>query len=187
VFNRRKRESVAPDQDAVVDRVLCLSAVVMLGAIAAGVEDGTMEEAQAAAYVTESHRWLIREQLADALSRRERALIAKPLADWTPEESLAADWRNESAGVLLWALSALDDMPPPDARFEREFSLVPLLAPTTAFRKATSLRPPEEIDGARLAAEQAPHGAGVTERQYALNWLAGRASDWDSVPTGRSS
>ena len=187
MFNRRKREPVAPDQDAVVDRVLCLSAVVMLGAIAAGLGDGTMEEAQAEAYVTESHRWLIREHLADALSRRERALIAKPLADWTPGESLAAEWRNESAGVLLWALSALDAIPPHDARFEREFSLVPLLAPTVDFRKATSLRAPEEIDGARTAAEGPPAGPGTAERQYALNWLSGYAADWDAVPSGRPS
>jgi hypothetical protein len=186
VFNRKKRDPVAPDQDAVVDRVLCLSAVVMLGAIATGVVEGTLEEEQAAAYLTESHRWLIREHLADALSRRERALIAKPIADWTPQEALAADWRNESAGVLLWALAALDAMPAHDARFEREFSLVPLLAPTVDFRKATSLRDADAIEEARAAAAQAPAGTGSSERQQALNWLSGYSADWDSVPSGRS-
>jgi hypothetical protein len=187
VFNRKKREPVAPDQDAVVDRVLCLSAVVMLGAIATGVVEGTIEEEQAAAYLTESHRWLIREHLADALSRRERALIAKPLADWKPQEALAAGWRNEAAGVLLWALAALDEMPPHDARFEREFSLVPLLAPTVDFRRATSLREPDAIEDARIAAGQSPAGEGTAERQYALNWLSGYSADWDSVPAARSS
>jgi hypothetical protein len=153
VFNRRKREPAAPDQDAVVDRVLCISAVAMLGAIAAAVEDGTMEDGPAAAYLTESHRWLIRENLAHALSGSERRLLAKPLADWTEGESILANWRSESMGVLLWALSALDDMPPYDARFERLPSFVPLLAPTIGFRKDTDLRSPEEITRARAVAE----------------------------------
>jgi len=186
VFSRRKREPAPPDQDAVVDRALCLSAVVMLGAIAAGVADGTVDEAQAEAYLTESHRWLIREHLADALSSGERALIAKRLPDWTPAEARAADWRNESAGVLLWALSALADLPPEDTRFERQLGLVPLLAPTVAFRKATSLRGADEIERARSSLAGATAGEGTAERQRALSWLAGFAADWDSLPTGRS-
>ena len=40
---RRKRERVAPDQDAVVDRVLCLSVTVMLGTIVAALEEGEMD------------------------------------------------------------------------------------------------------------------------------------------------
>jgi Domain of unknown function (DUF4272) len=153
VFTRRKRELVAPAQDAVVDRVLCISAVAMLGAIAAALEDGTMEAGPAAEYLTESHRWLIRENLAHALSGSERKLLAKPLADWTGDELIGANWRSESMGVLLWALSALDDMPPYDARFERLPSFVPLLAPTIGFRKETDLRPAEEIARARAVAE----------------------------------
>jgi Domain of unknown function (DUF4272) len=179
VFSRRKREPAPPDHDAVVDRALCLSAVVMLGAIAAGVADGTVDEAQAEAYLTESHRWLIREHLADALSGGERALIAKRLPDWTAAESRAADWRNESAGVLLWALSALDGIPPEGTRFERRLGLVPLLAPTVPFRKSTSLREADEIERARGSLDSATAGEGIAERRHALNWLAGRAADWD--------
>jgi hypothetical protein len=153
VFRRRKRERVAPDQDAVVDRVLCTSVVAMLGAIAAGVAEGTMDDGQAAQYLTESHRWLRRETLADALSTRERALIAKPLADWDEQESRDAGWRSESAGVLLWALSLSDDMPPYDVRFERLPAIVPLLGPTAGFRRTANLRSPEAIGRARDLAE----------------------------------
>lgn len=153
MFNRRKREPVAPGQDAVVDRVLCISAVAMLGAIAVALEDGTMESGPAAEYLTETHRWLIRENLTHALSGSERKLLAKPLGDWTEGESIVANWRSESMGVLLWALSALDGMPPYDTRFERLPSLVPLLAPTIGFRRATNLRSPEEIARAREVAE----------------------------------
>ena len=246
MFRRRKREPVAPDQDAVVDRALCLSAVAMLGAIATGVEDGAMDEARAAQYLTESHRWLIREKLAGALSVRERALLAKQITSWTPRELSDAGWRNEALGVLLWSLSALDDVPPYDVSFERLPALVPLLAPTSDFRKLARLRPPDVIASARDLAElwhwrsrtrhlqehdshaarrhdldaittgggagsyaagsipqpidgdfpaygksyralDAGEYAAVTssavERKYALNWLCGYASDWDSVPT----
>jgi len=106
VFGRRKHERVPPNRDAVVDRVLCVSVVAMLGAIVAGLAEGAMDDARAGEYVAESHRWLRREQLADALTIGERHLIAKSLADWSERESVAAGWRSESAGVLLWALSA---------------------------------------------------------------------------------
>jgi hypothetical protein len=153
VFGRRKRQRVAPDRGAVVDRALCLSAVAMLGAISAAVTDGTMDEDKAAAYLRETHRWLIREQLAAALSGRERALLAKAFADWTQGEAAAAGRRSEALGVLLWALCALDEMPAYDVRFESLPSLVPLLAPTPEFRSTASLRPAEDIRRARDVAE----------------------------------
>jgi hypothetical protein len=125
----------------------------MLGAIAAGVEEGEMDEARASAYLTESHRWLIREQLAGALSIRERALLAKQITTWTAREVTDAGWRSETLGVLLWSLSALDEMPPSDVPFERLPGLVPLLAPTADFRQAARLRPAEDIRRAREVAE----------------------------------
>jgi hypothetical protein len=153
VLGRRKRERVAPDREAVVDRVLCIAAVAMLGAIAAAVEDGEMDEGQAGEYLKESHRWLIREQLVAALSGSERTLLARPLSDWSPRDALDASGRNESLGVLLWALSAVDEMPAYDTSFERLPSFVPLLAPTAGFRTTASLRPPEVIARARDLAE----------------------------------
>lgn len=184
---RRKRERVAPDQDAVVDRVLCLSVTVMLGTIVAALEEGEMDGEHAERYVTESHRWLRREQLAEALSVRERALIIKPLADWTERERSDAGWRSESVGVLLWALSSFDDIPAYDTRFETLPALVPLLAPTAEFRATASLRSPDLLAQAREAAELA-HGRAPgpipVERLHALNWLSGNGSDWDDVPTG---
>ena len=207
MFGRRKRQPVAPDQNAVVDRALCISAVVMLGVIASGVDEGTMDAGQAGEYLKESHRWLIREQLTAALSIQERALLAKALTDWTERDALGANWRSEALGVLLWALSALDEMPPYDERFERLPAFVPLLAPTADFRRTANLRSAEDIGRARYLAERwhararAPQlgerdhpqvervaldadvTAAVVERHYALNWLCGYASDWDSVPT----
>src|SRR6476646_9180905 len=99
MFRRRKREPIAPGEDVVVGRVLCVSIVAMLGAIATAVSEGTADDEQAGQYVTESHRRLIREKLVDHLSGRERALIAKDLAEWTQQELTNATRRNESLGV----------------------------------------------------------------------------------------
>lgn len=211
MFSRRKREPPAPGQDAVVDRVLCVSAIAMLGAIAAAVAEGTMDDEAAAKYLTESHRWLIRENLSSALSAGERARLAKPVPEWTQAEVIEANWQNEAMGVLLWAIAALEELPPYDARFERLPSSVPLLASTSDFRGAARLRPPEAIGEARRVAElwhwraRTSHlldgddprarvraldadeysavASSAVERHRALNWLAGRAADWDSVPT----
>jgi hypothetical protein len=153
VFRRRKSEPSPPGQDEIVDRVLCIAVTAMLGAVLANLRDGALDESRAAQYATEAHRWLRRENLADSLSARERALVAKPLEEWTEQESIEVGWGDESAGVLLWAISAVDDLPPYDTRFESLPSLVPLLAPTADFRQAARLRPAEEIRRARDLAE----------------------------------
>jgi hypothetical protein len=173
VFGRRKRQPAAPDQNAVVDRALCLSAVAMLGAIAGAVDSGEMNTDQAAKYLTESHRWLIREQLAGALSIRERALLAKQITDWTERESADAVGSTGALGALLWSLSALDEMPRSDVPYERLTGLVPLLAPTSDFRKLAVLRPADVIANARDLATTA------TERRHALGWLCGESAGWD--------
>jgi hypothetical protein len=246
VILRRKRTPGPPDEDAVVDRALCVSAIAMLGAIAAAVAERTMDEAAAERYLVESRRWLIREGLANALSSDEKALLAKPIAEWSEPELELASRRNEAMGVLLWALAAVEQLPGYDAPFERLPSSVPLLAATTEFRDAARLRSGDELERARAVAELwhwrartrqlmesgdpragdhdldaiarqaaalataegsipppidgdfpvrgtafaalgpdefADVAATAAERHYAFNWLAGRAADWDHVPT----
>jgi hypothetical protein len=173
VFGLRKR-SAAPDQKAVVDRALCLSAVTMLGAIAGAVEQGEMDAEQASRYLTESHRWLIREQLTGALGIRERALLAKGITEWSERESQQAVAGSGSLGTLLWALSALAEMPRSDVPYESLTELVPLLAPTAEFRASVSLRPRDVIASARELA------ATDTERRHALDWLCGDSPNWDA-------
>jgi hypothetical protein len=153
VFRRRSSEPSLPVQDEVVDRVLCIAVTTMLGAVVANLRGGALDDEGAARYAAESHRWLRRENLADSLSGAERALVAKSPAEWSEKESIDADWRNETLGVLLWAISAVGDLPPYDERFQDLPSRVPLLAPTAGFRRAASLRPPDELTRARDIAE----------------------------------
>jgi hypothetical protein len=53
VFSRRKSKLGPPDAAAVAERVLCIAAVAMLGAIAAGVDDDAMEVDEAARYLVD--------------------------------------------------------------------------------------------------------------------------------------
>lgn len=153
MFRRRKSDPAPPGQDEIVERVLCIAVTAMLGAVLANLRDGALDDGRAGQYATESHRWLRRENLADSLSARERTLVAKPLEEWSEQEAIDVSWGNESAGVFLWAISAVDDLPPYDTRFESLPSLVPLLAPTADFRQAARLRPADEIKRARDLAE----------------------------------
>jgi Domain of unknown function (DUF4272) len=191
VFRRRKSAPAPPTQDDVVDRVLCIAVTTMLAAVVANRREGALDEAQAEQYAAESHRWLRRENLADALTVGERALVAKSLEDWSERESVDTDWRNESVGVLLWAISAIPELPVYDGRFGELAPLVPLLAPTDEFRRVASLRPAEELEAARAEAyrprdeaEPADVRAIARERRRALNWLCGASATWDSAPTG---
>lgn len=191
MFRRRKTEPAPPTQDEVVDRVLCVAVTTMLAAVVANRREGALDDAMAEQYAAESHRWLRRENLADSLTIAERALVAKSLEDWSERESIDADWRNESEGVLLWAISAIAELPARDTRFEDLPSLVPLLAPTAEFRRVASLRPPDELERARADAyrdldpgEQADAAVIARERRRALNWLCGASSDWDSASSG---
>jgi hypothetical protein len=161
VFRRRKPAPGPPGEAAVVDRLLCVSAIAMLGAIATAVAEREMDDAAAERYLVEARRWLIREGVSGALGAGEKAMLAKPLAEWTAEELETATLRNEAVGVLLWAVAGVEELRPPDTPFERLPADVPLLAATAGFRAAARLRPLGEIEAARAATVlQAPSSRG---------------------------
>jgi hypothetical protein len=211
MLRRRKPVPGPPGESAVVDRVLCVSAIAMLGAVAAAVAEREMDDDAAEKYLVESRRWLIREGLSGALSAGEKRMLAKPMAEWTAGELDAASRRNEAVGVLLWAIAAVAELPPHDMPFERLPSDVPLLAPTAGFRSAARRRPPEDVERARAATELRQRQASTSraedgdatasgtavagadelaaleviaaERHDALAWLTG-AAGWHDVPAG---
>jgi len=136
--------------------------------------------------------------IQDGLSPKEAAFIALPNPRTADKVQFA--WRYEAAWVMLWALSSVDDLPPPKeivdvraiAEIVRGENVGTLLA-------KTSLRPMEEIlDQADLIYRyrwalvdagmndrDPPAGLdpGVAlERHRALNWLIGYlGQQWDDV------
>jgi hypothetical protein len=91
--------------------------------------------------------------LTELYSSVERGLIDRHPSTWTPQEVVNATWRQESIGVLLWALSEYEELPPYDSEFANVAEVVPVLAPTEQFVTQAVLRPDDEIERARDVAE----------------------------------
>jgi hypothetical protein len=84
--------------------------------------------------------------LTELYSSVERGLIDRHPSTWTPQEVVNATWRQESIGVLLWALSEYEELPPYDSEFANVAEVVPVLAPTEQFVTQAVLRPDDEIE-----------------------------------------
>ncbi|MGE5227264.1 MAG: DUF4272 domain-containing protein [Planctomycetaceae bacterium] len=183
-------ERRGPSADEVADRALVLYAFTRRAAIEYALGefgDDPRRHAQAEAARAETDRWLDRESLVDALADVERRLFAAPSGSWPREAIADGMWRKESLAVLLWAIGALDALPP----FGEEADQTALDAAVTApgsvssFRANARLRPAEELAGAWgeadawFAATEGRTGEDATlasisaERLRALRWLRG--------------
>jgi hypothetical protein len=238
-----------PDENETARRALCLGALVMRGKFESIAASGsshmvTVHEELA----TQLNIWLADEGLISSQSTLEKPLVSRALGSWNRQENIDVAWRANALGVILWALSQFEELPPWDTQFTPQETIKPLnlFAPTKAFLEKVSLRPDVEVEKARdlaelwhwrartrrlqedgimpedgsdlaetvrrAAAEAHTNGeipepidgdfpafgksyselsqeeyslatSIAVERHYALNWLCGYASDWDSVPT----
>ncbi len=122
--------------------------------------------------------WVREQGLKRHFSEREQALFSRPLGAWSEPDVLAVSWRKESLGVLLWALSSLDELPPYDEEFPDQSHLdcIGWLQPAAEFLQAAVLRPLVELEGARHAAELWHWRARASRLQRAQPRLAKRYS-----------
>jgi hypothetical protein len=99
--------------------------------------------------------WLNNEGITDYLSGAEQHLLQKAPGRWTERTLTSVGWRIESAGVMLWALNRLDDLPPCDTRFELDEVLEPLdiFNSTIDFIWCATLRPEADLFALRDRAE----------------------------------
>src|SRR5690606_18902572 len=140
-----------PDRAATARRVAALATFLLRAGL---------EESRNAKAVDEWTRafeaWLQEPFVAESLSPREAALIKQPARSWSFDDRVAAQWRAEALGCLLWALGEIDEIPAYDTPFS-----VPLLLercgvlrrPPGAVAARPALRAPAEIDRARDIAE----------------------------------
>jgi hypothetical protein len=100
-------------------------------------------------------QWLEREGIAPYLTRTERQLLHQTPGTWPDRLLVNTSWRIESLGVMLWALRAIDEMPPFDTRFALDELLPPLevLTPTVDFIWLAELRPADELATMRDCAD----------------------------------
>jgi hypothetical protein len=148
----RRRRKQTQSQTAVVDRVLCLASVWILGSVAAAVRTRVSGDGQDL-MLPAVRAWLGDEGLEARLSPHERALVAGRVEDWSRRDITDANWRAESIGTLLWALSSIDALPPYDREFGQPVDGVPMFGPTAGFRAAARLRDADTIGRARIVAE----------------------------------
>lgn len=142
----------APDAHAIALRALCLTAIAAAGAYATVLlaePDATDEVIEATTELTE---WIVEDGLGPALSEAERALLEHPLDEWSEEQRIAAASRGESLGVLLWALSIVDELPPWDEPIDA-VEVAPLGDTVDELLERAQLRASDELERARDIAD----------------------------------
>ena len=99
--------------------------------------------------------WLGRENLKQALSPVEKALMAKAPGEWSRKEMVDVSWRREALTALEWGLQLLDSIPPPDSWVPLEdlFDAVAFLRNPADLLAGRSLRSDKELFEKRDAAE----------------------------------
>jgi hypothetical protein len=53
-----------------------------------------------------------------AFTPRERALLARPVADWSPQDVVDVIWHGEALGTLAWSLALEEELPGYDEPFD---------------------------------------------------------------------
>lgn len=142
----------APVTEEVALRALCLTAIAAAGAYATVLvaePDATDEVVEATEELTE---WIVEDGLGPSLTDAERELLHLPLDEWSEQQRIAAASRGEALGVLLWALSVVDDMPPWDEPFDA-VEEAPLGDTPEELIERARLRPAEELERARDLAD----------------------------------
>lgn len=143
---------VPPSLHDVALRALCLAAVSTAGAYATALlaEPDTADEVDEAA--ADLIEWVEEDGVEPGLSAGERTLLESPLGEWSDAQRLAAGGRAESLGVLLWALSLVEELPPWDAPFDA-VEAVPLGETAEELAERSRLRAADELERARDVAD----------------------------------
>jgi len=99
--------------------------------------------------------WLAKEGISNYLSPQEKDLVGKTLGSWTMEEIVASSWRTEALGVILWALSSIERIPPYDTKFSKPQILarIGLGVNASEFAAKTRQKPPQDVSRERNIAE----------------------------------
>jgi hypothetical protein len=147
-------------------------------------------------------KWLRDEGLWNELTPSELALLSKEHP--STQELIDAGWKSEALLVLLWVLTKVDSLPPPNQQCDTSLfqELLPPFASTTAsqFIASASRRSDEALicfadETLQLhwqARDAKAHGRAVEtldieiiqERHHAINWTIGYDGlPWDEVTT----
>lgn len=145
-----------PDATAVAYRAISLGCLVTRAQVeqvmhGMGGKSTALHEATSARL----DYWMGNEHLHDRLSAREAELLGRPIGSWEHQDLVDTSWRVESIGVMLWALSLLDRVPPWDTPFDQRETMEALgiFSKVSKFMSAARLRRREDIRKARDVAQ----------------------------------
>lgn len=142
-------------------------------------------------------RWVEANGVAEHLSPRERALLAKPNAEVTPQERAELRGYMEGLWALLWAGGVAYDLSPDRAVPTDMARLVPSLKKNEGASMLSGrvrLRSAAELAGMRDEYERRygtimndlsppDHITRVEQRRKALAWVLDPTADWDTMVT----
>jgi len=101
-----------PPAEVVAKRALCLTAIVLrYNAESLFRRTGHDTKTEAVSWWKDVRRTIDKHGLRDGFTQSEFELVARDLGSWSRQEVINGSWRIEAAGVLLWALGHVPEMP----------------------------------------------------------------------------
>ncbi len=146
-----------PDEKKVIDRAISL-AVLFLRAQAEAIYSSSKDEEVLKIekdFFDEVDHWMEDENIKNILSEKEKLLLGKEIGKWEEVEIFLSLSYLEDLGILLWALSFIDKMPPYEEGFKLNdvINLIPVLKSRKEFEKRAKLRNYKELMKEREIAE----------------------------------
>jgi hypothetical protein len=133
---------VPPEQAAVVERALCLTALVVRGFLETAILLAQTPEDRSACedYSTRLSRWLNEQDFTAHFTLRELEALSAAPGVWTSEQHDQHCDHVEALGVLLWALSLQENFP----NYHESFRL-PDLEPIIGWKASALLAPASTV------------------------------------------
>jgi hypothetical protein len=146
-----------PTEKEVINRALCLSVLFLRSqaeAIYLSSPDKEIFNIESN-FFQEVEKWIEEENLKNSFTEQEKILLEKELGKWDEKETLLSFTYLESLGVLFWALSLIDKLPPYDVGFKLNDVIngIPVLKSKEEFLGKVKLRPFKELIKERDIAE----------------------------------
>lgn len=146
-----------PEEKEVINRAICV-AVLFLRAQAEAIYSSTpdLEVLKIEKnFFEEVEQWMEDENIRDYFTQKEKALLNKELGKWEEDDIFLSLSYLEDLGVLLWALSLIDVIPPYDSGFKLNdlINLIPVLKSKDEFKGKAKLRSYKDLMRAREIAE----------------------------------
>lgn len=146
-----------PEEKEVINRTLCI-AVLFLRAQAEAIYSSTPDSEILKIeknFFEEVEQWMEDENIREHFTHKEKLLLDKDIGKWEEDDIFLSLSYLEDLGVLLWALSLINEIPPYEIGFRLNdlINLIPVLKSRDEFKSKAKLRPYKDLMKEREIAE----------------------------------